>query len=168
MSVIIKIFYIFLVLSSFQAVAQTPKIDLIATQYFADYAKRDNFEEFLNYYDDNVVLEDIVYGNHIIGKPALKQFFNWQDPKFSSLPSTENLVLSKLVVEGKEVSAQGHFNRFTYDGSTLGPWRFTIHLTFNEQGKIIHQVDWINYTPRKNFLGGKDMNQLIPTKALTK
>jgi hypothetical protein len=58
------------------------------------------------------------------------------------------------------VVAQGYFKPFSYDGKSFGPWRFVIILEFNDDGKIVREIDWINYTPRENFLGGKDINTL--------
>ena len=56
------------------------------------------------------------------------------------------------------------FHEFSYDGSKLGPWLFVIIQEFNSDNKIIKQTDWINYTPRDNFLGGKNMNDSLKAK----
>ncbi len=146
--------------SSGHAQQLSANVEQLAQQYFTLYTKREDFDSFMAFYDDNVVLEDIVYGNHIADKKALRRFFNWTDPKFSMI-SEHNLVLEKMIVDRYEVVATGYFPVFNYDDKPLGPWRFIIHLTFNEQGKIIHQVDWINYTPRSQFLGGDNLNKLI-------
>lgn len=162
MTSFIRFFFTYFVFQSI-AFAEHSDIDIkaIASQYFDVYAERKNFNDFMSFYDESVILEDIVYGNHIKGKSALSAFFNWPDKKFV-MTSEVNLVLSQLLVDGMQVSAQGYFTQFEYGGEVMGPWRFTMHLTFNERGKIVKQVDWINYTPRENFLGGENLNDSLP------
>jgi hypothetical protein len=70
------------------------------------------------------------------------------------------LEVTALTAQGSRVVAQGYFKPFSYDGKFFGPWRFVIILEFNDDGKIVREIDWINYTPRENFLGGKDINTL--------
>jgi len=135
-------------------------IKRIAHAYFDVYAERKDFDYFMSFYDESVVLEDIVYGFLASDKNAVKQFFNWSDPKFSAL-NNKALVVNQLLIENGQVVAEGYFTRFIYNEQTLGPWRFIIRLTFNEKGKITHQVDWINYTPKAHYLGGKNMNNIL-------
>ena len=74
------------------------------------------------------------------------------------------LTISKQVIDGRNVITEGYFNQFKYNGQVLGPWLFVIVHQFNDKNKIIKQTDWINYTPRKQFLGGKNMNQGLHEK----
>ena len=61
--------------------------------------------------------------------------------------------------------SQGYFHQFSFNGQILGPWLFVITQDFDKNNKIIKQTDWINYTPRKKFLGGINMNKhLTPTQ----
>ena len=57
-------------------------------------------------------------------------------------------MLEDLLVQGNLAIGSGYFTPFNYHGFTYAeeePMRFTIWLTWNDQGKIIKQVDWIDY-----------------------
>jgi len=133
----------------------------IAHAYFKVYEQRTDFSEFMSFYDQNVQFEDMVYGVSSSTKNDLKEFFDWSRGNFSVVGGKPSLVVNKLVVEGNCVVASGYFNQFNYNEAEMGPWRFIITLEFNDAGKIIRQTDWINYTPRKNFLGGENLNQKL-------
>lgn len=55
------------------------------------------------------------------------------------------MVIENQIIDGYEVVTQGHFTPFQWDSIEVGPMQFTTILTFNEQGKIIRHIDWINY-----------------------
>lgn len=99
---------------------------------------------FLGYYADDILLEDIVNGNKIIGKNNLKQFFDWENTDFKMLESTNLIVLDKII-EGDKAVLQGYFTKFRWANSGFEPMHFTSILTFDVLNKIIKQVDWINY-----------------------
>ena len=110
----------------------------VVDEYYTVYSERTDFERFMALYDDQAQLEVLA------GKPVL--------------------TLSKHVIDGRNVITEGYFNQFKYKGQVLGPWLFVIVHQFNDKNKIIKQTDWINYTPRKQFLGGKNMNQGLHEK----
>lgn len=110
----------------------------VVDEYYTVYSERTDFERFMAFYDDQAQLEVLA------GKPVL--------------------TLSKHVIDGRNVITEGYFNQFKYNGQVLGPWLFVIVHQFNDKNKIIKQTDWINYTPRKQFLGGKNMNQGLHEK----
>ena len=39
------------------------------------YAERSDFEKFLSFYDEDMVLEDFIFGERIEGKESFKAFF---------------------------------------------------------------------------------------------
>lgn len=141
--------------SSNQQIAQTTKA------FFEVYAKRRDFDQLMTFYADDAVLEDIVYGNDIKSKKAIGKFLNWSDSKYIMSGVGLSLVVQKQLVQGNKAVVEGYFSQFTYNDDTLGPWRFIIWLEFDDNGKINREVDWINYTPRKKFLGGKNMNNKL-------
>ena len=156
------IFITVLVLQGCTTTLQTQaNIETVAKQYFTVYAERQNFEKLLSFYDEKADLEDLGYGHHAKSKQEIEQFFAWNDGKFSLVNKGPALVVQKQVVDGNKTVTEGYFTKFTYNGKTMGPWRFLIWLEFNEQGKIIRHVDWINYTPKEDFIGGKNLNSLI-------
>ena len=116
----------------------------IVEEYFETYKARKDFTKFLSFYDEQIVLEDIINGDRIVGKRNVKAFLNWDNDKFKLIDSVA-LKLDYLVVDQNKAVAKGHFRPFQWGEVTVGAMHFTTILTFNEANKIITQVDWINY-----------------------
>jgi hypothetical protein len=140
---------------------QHPSIEQVAQEYFETYAERSNFDQFMVFYDDAAELRDIVYGNYLPNKMAIQGFLDWNRGTFKPITGDKILTITQQVREANTVVTQGYFHAFEYDGALLGPWLFSITLEFNDAGKIIKQTDWINYTPRDQFLGGENMNSKL-------
>ncbi|WP_235839725.1 nuclear transport factor 2-like protein [Cognaticolwellia mytili] len=136
----------------------------IVGDYFNVYSQRDDFKRFMSFYADNAQFEDIIYGASFETKQEIKEFLDWERGEFS-VPSDERiLTITTQVLEGNTAITQGFFHEFNYDGKKLGPWLFVIIQEFNPQNKIIKQTDWINYTPKEDFLGGENMNNVLINK----
>ncbi len=116
----------------------------IAQAYYKVYQDRSDFEAFLDFYEEDLVLEDMVMGEKIFGKQSFAEFFAWENPEFKKLDSL-TLVLEEQYVVGNTVISQGYFNPFQWGDAQFEAMQFTTILSFNAQGKIIKQVDWINY-----------------------
>ena len=116
----------------------------IAEEYFETYKARKDFNKFLSFYDEQIVLEDIINGDRITGKRNVKAFLNWNNSKFKLIDSVA-LKLDYLVVEENKAVAKGHFKPFQWGEVMVDAMHFTTILTFNEANKIVKQVDWINY-----------------------
>lgn len=129
--------------------------------YFQVYAERQDFPALLAFYGEEAVLEDMVYGHLAEGRDAIAELLDWSRGEFRVADGGPALVVEQLVVEGQTAVARGHFRAFLYEGEVLGPWRFTIWLEWDEQGRIRHQTDWINYTPRQRYLGGDNRNRAV-------
>jgi len=130
--------------------------------YKNTYSERKDFQKFLSFYDKEIVLEDMIGGFRIEGKEAFKEFFNWEDPRFK-MKDDVALVIHDQVMEGKKVMLTGHFTPFIWDGEDIESMQFTTQLDFNDNGKIIRHVDWINYPD--NLLptsARKNSNEWIP------
>lgn len=136
----------------------------VINDYFDTYDKRSDFEYLMSFYDEKATLQDIIYGNDIKGKKQIKNFLAWDQGEFSTLSQNGVLTITNQAIDNNIVITQGFFHAFTFNKQKLGPWRFVMIHEFNDEQKIIKQTDWINYTPRANFLGGKDMNHLIKEK----
>ncbi|MEM9329582.1 MAG: nuclear transport factor 2 family protein [Bacteroidota bacterium] len=108
------------------------------------YAERSDFERFLDFYADEMVLEDPILGQRIVGREAFRDFFDWPNPSFRKLQE-EALIVDKIMVDGRESVVIGHFTPFQWAESTIESMHFTTLLVFDQQGKIIKQTDWINY-----------------------
>lgn len=119
-------------------------LDQIIEDYYHTYNERQDIEKFLAFYDDNIVFEDIINGDQIKGKIELRQFLDWHNPHFENLEDNHFKITEKIITEDKAV-IKGHFTRFKWGQTTFEAMHFTSILTFNKSGKIIQQVDWINY-----------------------
>ena len=133
-------------------------ISEVAERYFAVYAEREDFDALMSFYADHAVLEDMIYGHLAQDKASIREFLDWSLGDFSVVDGKPALEVRELVIDGNTAVARGFFNRFVFQGREMGPWRFVIWLAFNEDGKIVRHTDWINYTPRKEFLGGENLN----------
>ena len=110
------------------------------------------------------MLEDIINGDRITGKRNVKAFLNWNNTKFKLIDSVA-LKLDYLVVEGNRAVAKGHFKPFQWGEAMVEAMHFTTILYFNEDQKIVRQVDWINYPNSVfDFEKRKNANDWIPKK----
>ena len=133
----------------------------IVTEYYDTLNKHEDFESFLSFYDEQIVLEDIINGDRIVGKEALRKFFDWDNPDLKIL-DTNNLIVDQKIIEDRTSVVTGHFNKFQWGQTIYGPMHFTTILTFNTSGKIIKQVDWINYPSNLvNYNERKNSNEWI-------
>ncbi len=124
------------------------KADIRATalELFDTFKQRKDFERFLTFYDKNVQFEDVFYKVKLINKAQFRDFYDWQKGDFDRLSNQYILQLDTLAVDGNSAVAQGTFLPFKFNTKKMGPWDFIIWLEFNEQGKVISQRDWINYS----------------------
>lgn len=137
------------------------ELSKVAQQYFVIYDQRSNFELFMSFYADHAQLTDMVYGNQLNNKTEIADFLNWQRGNFQTKNQGDILTITNQIVSNNTVITEGYFHTFSYDNQNLGPWYFIISQEFDDNNKIIKQIDWINYTPRKNYLGGANINQQL-------
>ena len=163
---IILSFLIIFCLNGCVSTGQNNKLAQVVKGYFETYSQRDDFKKFMNYYADNAQFKDIIYGNSLNGKAEIRNFLDWDRGEFKALNGPKILTVTRQTVGNNNVITEGFFHSFSYDGQNLGPWLFVITLEFDSENKIIQQTDWINYTPRANFLGGKNMNAALETEEL--
>lgn len=116
----------------------------VVDAYYQTYKERTAWNEFLEFYADDVVLEDFIGGYKIEGKEAFAEFFNWDDERFKK-GATNALEIVKQDLSGNTVTTQGYFTPFSWGETQVEAMQFTTILEFNEDGKIIKHTDWINY-----------------------
>jgi len=116
----------------------------IIESYYQTYQDRNNFQKFLSFYDENIILEDIMFGEKIIGKEKFAEFFDWENPKFKKLEE-KTLIIKEQIFDKNKVVTKGYFTPFKWGEYECEAMHFTTILTLNETGKIIKHVDWINY-----------------------
>ncbi|MEM1257334.1 MAG: hypothetical protein AAGH81_02310 [Bacteroidota bacterium] len=124
-----------------------------ALEFFETFAERSNWEKFCSFYSANVHFKDITLQLELDSLWKLKRFYKWDEEgdRFRKMaPEQKHLNLQSLVVEGNTATGKGHLNPFYYDGQLINTdWgmEFTIWLRFDEDLKIIEQVDWMEYDP---------------------
>nr|WP_299382115.1 nuclear transport factor 2 family protein [Allomuricauda sp.] len=142
-SVLYRILFLGMLLSACQSQETNPNKDIVS-EFYHVYNERQDFERFLGFYAEEAVLQDIMTGDKIEGKPALRDFFDWTNPDFKSLEEN-TIVVSEILVDNNKVVVSGHYSRFQWGNSEFEAMHFTTLLTLNKVGKIIKHVDWINY-----------------------
>ncbi len=113
-------------------------------EYYDTFRERKDFDKFMSFYADEVILEDVVNADRIEGKRALTAFFDWNNPDFEK-GSTDALVIYEQIIDGNKAVTRGYFTEFFWGGTEFEAMHFVTILTFNESGKIIKHIDWINY-----------------------
>lgn len=133
-------------------------IERIVEDYYKIYNKRQDIDKFIGFYDNDILLEDIINGDRIEGKSDLRNFLNWGNPDFKTLEGNSLRITEKIITENKAV-VKGYFTKFQWGENAM---HFTTILTFNKSNKIIKQVDWINYpTSLINYDEKKNSNEWI-------
>ncbi len=140
---------------------ETSLVENTTDQFYQTFNERQDFEKFLSFYAEEAILEDIVNGDRIEGKEALKNFFDWTNPDFQLLEDN-SLVVSEQIIQNNKAVVQGYFTPFKWGTAEFEAMHFTTILSFNEEGKIIKQVDWINYPATLvNYNERKNANEWI-------
>ena len=122
-------------------------------EFFDHYAQRDDWHGFLRRYDSAMTFSDPILGYEFNNRDGFEAFYNWPDSSFSKHPEyPETLVMQELATMSHANLAigSGYFTPFYYQGNLYGDkekMSFTMMLTFNDEGKIVRQVDWIDYPP---------------------
>lgn len=121
-----------------------------AAGYFEMYSERSDWQAFQDLFADDLVFEDVIF-RYQFNKEEFVSFYNWPDSAFKKHPDfPQTLVLINLTVNDSSAVGSGYFTPFYYGGQILSDdhhWRFTIELTFNKDGKIKYQKDFIEYAP---------------------
>lgn len=123
---------------------ETNSIEDTTVRLYEVYAARTDFEQFLSFYDNEMVLEDFIFGERIVGKANFRAFFDWPNPKFQLLEDSA-LVVEDITANGNKAIVRGYFKRFKWGDHTTERMHFTTILEFNADGKIVKHQDWINY-----------------------
>ena len=126
------------------------KIENLAENFFNTYMIREDWEEFLSYYADTLKFEDAVLQVSLDGLESFMEFYDWPNPDFQKHPDYPRIFeLKDLVVDSNIAIGRGVFAPFYWKGILYEmEWdaSFTMWLYYNEDGKIIRQIDWIEYS----------------------
>lgn len=140
---------------------QTTRLENTVARYFDTYAERKDFSHFMSFYSGEATFEDVIYGNVFSNKKDISEFLDWNKGKFELVSGERIFTIKHQVINHNSAVTSGFFHSFRFDGHTMGPWLFVMVHEFDDEMKIVKQTDWINYTPREHFLGGKNLNELI-------
>jgi len=113
--------------------------------FFATYSERKDFDKFMSFYSNQAVLDDVLYGTRCEGKDSIAHFFDWNYGAIEFDTTKGFVQISKMAIGQNTASVEGSFAPFKFGGEQQDSWRFTTWLTFNEAGKIVLHVDYINY-----------------------
>lgn len=118
--------------------------------YIQTYQERADWEAFLSFYSDSVLMKDILLDLEFQGKEAFAAFYDWPNPAFEKLyPGQKTFELEEVVIQENIAAIRGTFTPFIWKKERQD-WAggFTIWLYFDEGQKIIQQVDYIKYPKR--------------------
>lgn len=139
-----KLLPIFLIISFAFACSKPMNLQHIVNDYYKTYEERVDFEKFMIFYADDIMLEDMISGEAITGKKALKEFFDWNNLAYQKIHK-KTLIIDEQIFDGNKIVCKGYFTPFKWGEIEYEAMHFTTILTFNSSGKIRKQVDWINY-----------------------
>ncbi len=137
-------FILLVLLSACGSVSQENKIKDTVAEYYEVYQKREDFQQFLDFYSEDIILEDIITGDRKVGKEAFSNFFDWDNPNFEKVDSVA-LIVTEQFIDGNNAVTKGYFTPFKWGELEFEAMHFTTILIFDESGKIIKHVDWLNY-----------------------
>ncbi|MEO0337850.1 MAG: nuclear transport factor 2 family protein [Bacteroidota bacterium] len=130
------------------------RIDAVRVQaeaFFETYAEREDWEKFCSFYSEDMQFEDVLLQLKLDSLWQFQRFYNWPDGNFQKLsPDQEHLIIDEMVVDENTVVARGNFQPFYWYDQPVKPiWgmQATFWLHFDEDLKIDHQIDWIEYDP---------------------
>ncbi|MDH3648247.1 MAG: hypothetical protein OEQ53_01105 [Saprospiraceae bacterium] len=129
------------------------QVEQKALEFFATFADRSDWDQFCSFYRTDLEFDDIILQLHLDSLWKFKRFYRWDEEgdRFEKLsPDQEHLTVHSLVVNDSIAVGKGHVNPFYYDGVLLDiDWgmEFTIWLHFDQDLKIMKQIDWFEYDP---------------------
>ncbi len=74
--------------------------------YFSVFAQRQDFSALMSFYHPDAQLQDLIYGNHIVGKDAIRGFYRWDDTAVK-LQQKYALVVQEQVLQGNRAVTSG-------------------------------------------------------------
>ncbi len=99
--------------------AETPRnVEQVATEYFATFAERADWDKLLSFYSPDLKFEDIVLQMKLESFDEFKEFYDWPNPDFEKLtPDQQHLVVETLATYDNRVAvARGHLSPFMWKG----------------------------------------------------
>ncbi len=136
--------FLLTLLTSCSSIEQDKKVKQITAEYYKTYQASNDFEKFIDFYAEEIELQDIINGDKIQGKEKLRDFFNWNHPELIRDDSL-TLIIDDQIFQNKKVITTGYFTPFKWGELEVEAMHFTTILYFNNSNKIIKQIDWINY-----------------------
>lgn len=143
----IKKLIFFILITFFLSCSTSDKnigITQVVSEYYKTYQANTDFEKFMDFYSEEIELEDIINGDKIIGKDNLKNFFDWNNPNLNRNDSLA-LIIEDQIIDDNKVVTKGYFTPFKWNEMQIEAMHFTTILYYDKSNKIIKQVDWINY-----------------------
>ena len=120
------------------------KLKAITNGYFLAYNEH-NVDKILRFYDPNAVLIDKYLNNTVTGQKEFKRVATeaFQGPS----PLYKNLHFKIYGMEQNDYTmiVRGEMQGIEWDRGYMANWKFRSEILFNEQGKIVKQIDYVDY-----------------------
>ena len=127
------------------------QIEQRAKAFFTTFSERTDWDKLCAFYREDMEFVDVMLQLQLDSLWQFKRFYNWdgEGERFKKLtPDQDHLELYSLVANDSIAVGRGRVNPFYYDGHLIDTdWgmEFTIWLYFDDQLKIIKQIDWMEY-----------------------
>jgi predicted ester cyclase len=120
----------------------------IAKDFFQTYAERQDWKKLQSFYADTLHFEDAIL-QLTFDKAGFLAFYDWTQGPFEKMsPDQQHFVVEHMVADSNVVATRGQIQPFYFEGNFIPLTHkasFTLWLWFDENGKIIRQIDWIEY-----------------------
>ena len=128
-------------------VNKPPLLKTRVADYIQTYQERTDWDKLLSFYSDTLHFEDINLGLKMDGIEAFKQFYDWPNPDFQKLIPNQLIFKTEAVlIQRNQAIIRGQFEPFIWKKERQ-EWAgdFVFWLYFNEDGKIVKQLDYVKY-----------------------
>ncbi len=137
------------------------KLKAITNSYFMAYNDH-NIDRMLLFYDDSAVLIDKTLDHSLQGPKEFRRVateaFNGPSPVYKNL----RFKVFGMEQDDYKVTVKGEMQGIEWNRGYLSNWKFRSEIFYNEMGKIIKQVDYIDYPQQvisdANRYGKKNKN----------
>ena len=120
------------------------KLKAITNGYFLAYNEH-NVNKILRFYDPNAVLIDKHLNNTVTGQKEFKRVateaFEGPSPLYRNL----HFKIYGMEQDGYKMIVRGEMQGIEWDRGYLANWKFRSEIFYSEKGKIVKQIDYVEY-----------------------
>ncbi len=120
------------------------KLKAIANGYFMAYNEH-NVDKILLFYADDAVSIDHNLNHTLEGKEEFRRVANDAFNGRSRIYKNLHFKIFGMEQNGYQLTVRGEMQHIEWKEGYPENWKFTAEIDFNEEGKIVKQVDYIDY-----------------------